>query len=395
MDLEFSPYDDRVQVDPYPIYARLRNDAPVFHNADDDFWALSRHADVFSAFRDPGRYSNRNGTLLEKRNWGPDASRYLSFLAMDPPRHSVLRAMAATGFTPARVAALEPRIRDIASRHLDAIMQRDDFDFMTDFAVLLPRDVICELIGVPEDDRTEIRHLIDLTVDREEGSRDIPQETVEGVLKLVAYYSDLIDDRRRRRQDDFISALLDAVATAESDNRVTNDELISMVFLLTGAGNETTTHLLGNAWHAAWRHPDQKAVAFGGRISEWAEETLRYDPPAQSVVRTATTDLHLHGQTIPADERVLLIIGAAHHDPDAFHQPDQFRLDRDTSRTLAFGYGAHFCLGAPLARLEARIALSLLASLISDYDIDPGNTERVRSAHVRGFLSMPTSVRPR
>jgi cytochrome P450 len=392
MDLEFSPYDDRVQIDPYPVYARLREQAPVFYNGEDDFWALSRHADVFAAFRDPSRYSNRNGTLLEKRNWGPDASRYLSFLAMDPPRHTVLRAMAAAGFTPARVAALEPRIRDIACRHLDTAMQRDSFDFMTDFAVLLPRDVICELIGVPETDRTEIRRLIDLTVHREEGSRDIPKETIEGVLKLISYYGDLIEDRRRRRRDDFISALLDAVATTEGDDRVTNDELISMVFLLTGAGNETTTHLLGNAWHAAWRHPDQKADALGGRISEWVEESLRFDPPAQSVVRTATTDLHLHGHTIPRNERVLLIIGAAHRDPAEFDQPDQFRLDRDTSRNLSFGLGTHFCLGAALARLEARVALTQLATVISDYDIDVDNATRVRFAHVRGFLSMTTTI---
>jgi cytochrome P450 len=300
--------------------------------------------------------------------------------------------MATAGFTPGRVAALEPRIRDIARRHLDAAMQRDDFNFMTDFAVLLPRDVICELIGVPENDRAEIRRLVDLTVHREEGSRDIPKETMDGVLKLVSYYSDLIEDRRRRRRDDFISALLDAVATTQGDHPVTNDELISMVFLLTGAGNETTTHLLGNAWHAAWRHPDQKAEAFGGRIPEWVEETLRFDPPAQSVVRTATTDLHLHGHTIPANERVLLIIGAAHHDPAEFDQPDQFRLDRDNTRNLSFGLGAHFCLGAPLARLEARVALTELATMISDYDIDVENTRRVRSAHVRGFLTMPTTA---
>jgi cytochrome P450 len=395
VDLDFSPYDDSVQADPYPIYARLRDEAPAYRNDQDDFWALSRHADVHAAIKDSERYSHRNGTLLEKRNWGPGASRYLSFLAMDPPRHTVLRAMAAAGFTPARVSALEPRIREITRTYLDSALQRGTFDFITDFAVPLPRDVISELIGVPEADRPEIRRLVDLTVHRDEGSRDIPPETIEAVLNLVTYYRDLIDDRRRHGRDDFTSALLDAAAAADPDDRPTDDEVISMVFLLTGAGNETTTHLLGNAWHAAWQHSDQKPAALGGRITEWTDETLRFDPPAQSVVRTAATDLRLHGHTIPADERVLLLIGAAHHDPAAFDQPHQFRLDRDpgqTRRVIAFGLGPHYCLGAPLARLEAHIALSELVKATRDYDIDLARTTRVRSAHVRGFLSLPTTI---
>lgn len=174
------------------------------------------------------------------------------------------------------------------------------------------------------------------------------------------------------------------------------EEIVGVLILLVGAGIETTMLLLlGNAWHAAWRHPGERARAFAGRVPDWIEETLRWDPPTQALARTTTEDVELHGATIPADARVLLLVGAANHDPDVFADPGRFDLDRDTGASLAFGNGRHHCLGANLGRLEARIALGEIAAVVADFEIDIAAAERVRSSNDRGFASLPTRITAR
>ncbi|MBQ0923748.1 cytochrome P450 [Saccharopolyspora endophytica] len=391
----FSPYDYAVHADPYPTYARLRDEAPVYHNAELDFWALSRHSDVAALFRDNTRLSNANGVTLDPAAWGPHAHKTMSFLALDDPRHNRLRSLVSRGFTPRRVRDLQPRILELARRHLHPALESGEFDFVADFAGKFPMDVISELIGVPDADRDRLRELADTLVHREEGVFDVPQTAMDAALHLVAYYSDLLAERRRERADDLTSALLDAEIDGD---RLSEDEIIAFLVLMVVAGNETTTKLLANAVYWAHRTPEEQAkpLTDPGRVTDWIEETLRYDTSTQVIARTATEDIRLHETTIPTGARVLLMPGSANRDPRAFDDADRYDLDRNAdSKIVSFGGGTHFCLGAHLARLEARIALTEFVELVKSYDVDTDRAQRVHSSNVRGFATLPIRVESR
>ena len=389
--LAYSPYDYAMHEDPYPTYARLRAEAPVFYNEQLDFFAYSRHADVLSAFRDVDRYSNAYGVSLDPAAFGPDAHRAMSFLAMDPPRHTRMRSIVGKSFTPRRVAAMEGDIRRLARAHLEPALERGSFDFIGDFAGRLPMDVISELVGVPPSDRAEVRRLADLLVHREEGMDDIPQAGLDAALALAGYYAQLVAERRRREHDDLTWSLLQQEVDGQG---LTDDEVISFLFLLVVAGNETTTKLLGNAWYWGWRHPAQLArpMAERARVADWVEETLRFDTSTQMLVRVTRVPVRVQGVDIDAGRRVLLLLGSANRDDAVFTEPDTYDLDRDTKDLISFGGGRHFCMGAALARLEARVALSELLDRVKDYDIDEPGLVRVHSINVRGLASVPTTV---
>ena len=393
VDLHFSPYDYEIHEDPYPTYARLRDEAPLFHNAEVGFWALSRHADVIEAFRDAARFSSAHGVSLDPSAYGPDAHKTSSFIAMDPPTHGRMRGLVSRAFTPRRVETLEPGIRALARTHLDrALADGPELDLIADYAGKLPMDVISELIGVPAADRDELRRLADLVLHREDGIDDVPPAGIDASLTLVGYYADMVAGRRRQPTDDLTSAL---VAAELDGQRLSDDDIIGFLFLMVVAGNETTTKLLGHAWYWAWRHPGERAKPFAdpARIPDWVEETLRYDTSSQFIVRTAADDIALHGGVIPRGDRVVLMLGSANRDPRAFAEPDRFDLDRAHDVQLAsFGVGRHFCLGASLARLEARVALEELVARVADYDVDEAGARRVHSANVRGFSALPTTV---
>jgi cytochrome P450 len=389
--LIYDPYDYAMHEDPYPTYALMRETAPVYRNEEVDFWALTRHADVYAAGRDHAAYSNSHGVSLEL--WAKDIARRQSFIAMDPPDHTRFRALISRAFTPRRVAELEPRIRQLTRHHLrTALDAGGDFDFIADFAQSIPADVISELVGVPTTDRRQILHWSNESLHREEGSGAITASAAHATLELIGYYQQLIADRRAHPGDDMVSALI----AAEIDGERLSDADIGAVLLLLGvAGNESTTKILGNAWYQASRHPDQRGIAFQpGRVGDWAEETLRYDSSGQMTARLVTRDVEWHGTTVPAGSRLLLIFAAANHDPRVFPAPDTFDLGRDTSKAIAFGTGPHFCLGAALARLETRIVLEeLVAAVHEDYDV--GTPTRMHHPNIRGFRSLPTTVKPR
>ncbi|MFG2016962.1 cytochrome P450 [Actinomadura geliboluensis] len=392
MDLFYSPFDFAIQDDPYPVYSELREKSPVYRNDNDDFWALSRHADVVAALKDSARFSSRNGLRIEPAFWGPDAEKFFSFVAMDPPKHTRMRGLVSRAFTAKRVQALEPRIREIARECAAPLLDGAEFDLMRDFAGRFPTDVISELVGVPEADRGMVRDLGMAVMYRDEAGTDMPPEALQAIGTLVGYYTELTIERSKERRDDLLSGLIDA---AEDEDRLTPEEIVGVLILLVGAGIETTMLTLGNAWHAAWLHPEQRAKAFGGRIADWVEETLRWDPPSQALARTTTEDVELHGVTIPADSRVLLLAGAANHDPAVFTDPERFDLDRDTGQSLAFGNGRHHCLGMNLGRMEARLALGEITGTVADFEIDIDRAVRVRSSNDRGFASLPTRVTAR
>ncbi|HVS69178.1 MAG TPA: cytochrome P450 [Mycobacteriales bacterium] len=388
------PYSYPFHEDPYPTYAALREHAPVYRNAELGFYALARHADVVAAFRDDVRFSNADGVSLDPAATGPQAAKVMSFLAMDEPRHGRMRRLVSRGFTPRRVADLEPRVRAITDAHLAPALQKGSFDFIDDVAGKVPMDVVSELLGVPEADRAELRRLADVVVHRDDGVFDVPPAAASASLDLAVYYLEMIAARRREPRDDLTSALLEVEIDGE---RLTDEELGAFLFLMVVAGNETTTKLLGHCWYWGARNPDQlaKPMADPRAVAPWVEETLRYDASSQILARTTTTEVALDGGVIPSGARVLLLVGSANRDPRVFDDPDRYDLDRDTSESLSFGSGRHFCLGASLARLEARVVLEQLLSRVGSYDIDESGAKRVHSVNVRGFAHLPTSVRLR
>jgi len=386
--VEYNPYAYAAHEDPYPIYRALRAEAPVYRNDALGFWALSRHADVLAAFRDPVRFSNRNGVSLDPAAWTPAAQATMSFLAMDPPRHTRMRALVSRGFTPRRIADLEPRIREVARQHIDRFIDAGRCDFIRDFAGKLPMDVISEMLGVPEADRDTLRRWADAVVHREEGITDVPPAALEAAAAILGYFNDHVAECRARPRNDLTGALL----AAEIDgDRLTDYEVLGFLFLMIIAGNETTTKLLGNALYWLWRHPDQRALvrADPTLVARWVEETLRYDGSTQALARTVTADVELHGHTLRAGDRAVLLVGSGNRDERVFSDADRFDLGRDTSAMLSFGQGTHFCLGAALARLESRVALEAVHARLPDYEIDAANLVRVHSVNVRGFAAMP------
>ena len=403
--LVFDPYDYAFQEDPYPTYARLRAEQPLHHapgaegHDDGDFWVLSRHTDVLAALRDDTTYSNAMGVSIDRSAWGPDAHKVMSFLAMDPPRQHRLRSLVSRGFTPRRVRDLEPRIQALTERYFDQIMPGPGgtgaLDWISGFAGRLPMDVISELMGVPEADRDEIRRLADLVVHREDGVYDVPKAGMEAALDLIVYYSDMLEQRKRRRTDDLTSALLDAEVDGD---KLDDDEIMGFLFLMVVAGNETTTKLLGNALHHIAARPDQQRQVFasGGELVEpWIEETLRFDTSSQMVARHLKRDVALHGEVAPAGSKMLLLLGSANRDEDVIPGAGEYDVLRDpetVSRHISFGSGRHFCLGAHMARLEARVALSELIRRVASFELDRAGSVRVHSTNVRGFARLPIEV---
>ncbi len=396
------PYDYDFHEDPYPYYKRLRDEAPLYRNEELKFWALSRHQDVWHGFRNSTSLSNRDGVSLDPVSRGPHASKTMSFLAMDDPAHLRLRTLVSKGFTPRRIRELEPRVTELAVQHLDTLLDKAasenggaTVDYIAEFAGKLPMDVISELMGVPLADRDSIRAMADGVMHREDGVNDVPASAIEASINLIVYYQQMIAERRKAPTDDLTSALL----AAEIDgDRLTDEEVLGFMFLMVIAGNETTTKLLANA--AFWGHkcPDQLVSVYAdpSRVPLWVEETLRYDTSSQILARTVSGELTLYDTTIPDGDVLLLLPGSAHRDERVFDNPDDYVIGRDIGpRLLSFGSGAHFCLGAHLARMEARVALTELFKRIRGYEVDEANAVRVHSSNVRGFAHLPMSVEVR
>ena len=401
----FDPYDYAFQEDPYPTYRRCRDEDPLHHNEDLDIWFLTRHADIAHALRTEGVFSNAMGVSIDRSAWGPDAHKVMSFLGMDPPRQQRLRNLVTKGFTPRRVTELAPQIRRLPHHYLEQCLERArdaaDVDWIADFAGQLPMDVISEMMGVPEADRAEIRRLADLVVHRDPGVRDVPQAGMDASLTLVGYYAEMIAQRRRRPTEDLTSALL---AAHLDGDRLADEEIIAFLFLMVVAGNETTTKLLGHALYHLTRHPEQSALVFADPegaedlVARWVEETLRYDTSSQMLARHLLRDVELHGKVAPAGSKAVLVLGSANRDDRVFTDPDRYDVLRDqdeVAQSLSFGGGRHFCLGANLARLEARIALGELVRRVRAVEVAHDDCVRVHSVNVRGFASVPVRMEAR
>ncbi|HEX5616739.1 MAG TPA: cytochrome P450 [Acidimicrobiia bacterium] len=380
--VHYNPYAHEVHDDPFPFYARLRREAPVYRNDDLGFWALSRHADVLDAFHDHEHFSSAGGITLEQNPQFP------MLITTDPPQHTKLRRLVSRAFTPRRVADLEPAIRTRATDFLDVVSRRGEAELIDDYAGKLPMHVICRMLGTPHGDEDQLRGWSDLLLHREEGIPDVTPAGIEASIELYRYFVDLVREKHATPGDDLTSALLAAELDGE---RLTDQDVIGFCFLLIIAGNETTTKLIGNALLALQRFPAERAklLADPARIPDAIEEVLRFDGSTQVMARTLTTDVTRHDITMPAGDKVLLLIGSANHDETVFDRPDVFDIDRDKQLHLGFGHGIHVCLGAALARLEMRVSLEEILARMPDYVIDEDRLVRVHSGNVRGFAHMP------
>ena len=387
--LALNPYAWDFHEDPFPIYKRLRDEAPLYRNDDLGFWALTRHADVLDAFRKPLLFSNARGVALEAMS--EHAPRIMSMLGMDPPDHDGIRGLVSKVFTPRRVKDLEPSIRARSVELIEAFAERGEAEFIDEFAGILPMDVISEIIGIPVEDRAEIRRLADLVVHREEGKPDVPPEGAAASGKMLQYFHDDVKARRAKGGDD---GLVEGLLQAEIDGqRLDDNQIVAFLFLMSVAGNETTTKLLGNALVCLQRNPGEreKVDRDPGEIANWVEETLRYEASSQILYRSMGEDAELFGRQLKKDDPVALVIGSANRDERVFDDADRFDLSRSFKQSLAFGQGTHFCLGASLARLEGRVALEEVQRHLKSWRVDESGLERIHSGNVRGYAHVPIS----
>ena len=381
----FDPYAYETHEDPYPIYRALRDDAPAYIDDVRSFWALSRHDDVRRALDDWHTFSSTGGITLERDAAAVDPM----LIEMDPPRHTELRALVSRAFTPKRVADLAVPTRALATELLGAC--GPEFDAIEHFAGVLPMAVISTMLGIPRSDQDEVRGWTDAMLHREADSSDMTEAGLAGATQLYLYLDRLIAARRDTPGSDLASALIAASDDAQS---LRPEEVMGFLFLLVIAGNETTTKLIGNALFWLWKFPDQRHRLLDdpSAIPMAVEEILRYDTSTQALARVLTHDVDLHGTTLPAGMKGLLLFGSANRDERHWTAADTLDVTRSPAGHLAFGHGIHHCLGAALARLETRVALEEALPRFGRYEIDEPAARRVHSGNVRGFAQLPVTA---
>ncbi len=384
--MELNPFDYEFHRDPYPTYRWLRDDAPVYHNERIGFWALSRFDDVLAGLHDPATYTSTGGVAIEHTD-----SALKSMIEMDPPEHTTMRKLIARRFTPRRIAELEPRVREWTNALLDTLDGRRDFDVVEEFSALLPTTVVGTMLGIPLERHDDVRRWTDDLLTREPGNPTPPPAAAEGAFNIAVLAQQLATARRERPDDDILSVLVDA----EVDGRpLTDEEIIGFCLLLISGGHETTSKLIANGVRLFAAHPGQRdAVLDDPELMTGAvEELLRFTSPTQYMARTASRDVELHGTLLPAGAKVVLLLGSGNRDPREFVRADEFDVTRPNPRILAFGHGAHVCLGAAVARLEARVALQEFLARHPRYDVDEDAVEFLHSGNVQGPTSVPVAV---
>ncbi len=390
--LVYNPYAFSVHEDPYALYRRLRDDAPAHWNDELEFWALSRFVDVEAAFKDHATFSSARGIALEERRRD---SALPMLITMDPPEHTVMRKLVSRAFTPRNVSAMEDETRRIVSGYLDRIVDAGSCDIVADLTGPFPMDVISAVLGVPDADRDALRVDADRILVRDDGVMELPADALEGFAGLFAYFADDLPRRRRGEGEGLITEL----ATVDVDSRcLTDDEVIAFCLLFVIAGHETTTKMVANAVELLGRHLDQRdlLVADPSGVPGCVEEVLRFHNSTQYMHRTLTRDVECHGETMHSGDSVLLLIGAANRDEREFGPTvDVFDVLRRPPRQISsFGFGAHFCLGAGLARMEGRVALEEIHRRIPDYAVDHDRKVRFHSGNVTGWTSLPMTFSP-
>jgi cytochrome P450 len=393
-EIYWDPYDAAIAQDPYPMFTRMREEQPLYYNEKHDFYALTRFTDCEKGLTDWKRFSSRRGDILEIIQSGIDVPPG-TLIMDDPPFHDVLRRMHASVFTPRRVMQLEPQVRAFCTGLLDPLVGTDRFDLIEALANEMPMRVIGMLLGIPEAGQVSVRERGDRTLKIRDGEKmkftGAAGMTHEGFVEYL-------DWREKNPSDDFMTALLHAEfedPTADGERRkLRRDEVLLFLSVLAVAGNETTGRLIGWMGAVLAKHPDQRAalVAEPSLIPNTVEETLRFEPTGHAVARLAVEDVEYYGQTVPAGSAVTFIVGAANRDPRRFEDPDSFDVRRKIPQQLTFGLGAHYCLGAALARLEGRIALEELLARFPEWEVDWDGAELIQTSTVRGYEKLPLLV---
>ncbi|MED5812118.1 cytochrome P450 [Mycolicibacterium sp. 050232] len=392
--VEFDPFSAEFFNGAYRTFRRLRDEAPVYYSEKWDFWALSRYEDVAPATRDHETYSSAKGATLDAvKAYDGAIPPPKVIISMDPPEHQKMRKLVSSVFTPRAIASLEDMVREKIYERIDALDPRS-FDVVADFSALFPNEVITTMLGVPKEDREQIRRWLDLLLERRIGEIIVPPEGLEASMNTGVYYYKLIQQRRADPRDDMISRLIETEIERDGVvDKLTDVDIAGFATLLGGAGAETVTKLVGNAIVAFADFPEQWQAlrADRSKIPAAIEELLRYEAPSQYQVRTTTRDVTLHGTTIPRGSVVLLLTAAATRDERMFGDPDRLDIGRERKMgfNLAFGYGVHSCLGAALARMESRIALDALLDVIPEYEVDRDGLRRVAMSNVCGWANVP------
>jgi cytochrome P450 len=391
--VRFDPYDAELIVDPYPMFARLREEAPLYYNAQYEFYALSRFADVNKALVDHDTFSSARGAILELIKANLDIPSGM-LIFEDPPIHDVHRKLLSRMFTPRKIGALEPMTREFCAQLLDPLVGTGRFDFVTDLGAMMPMKVISALLGIPEDDQVYIRDRGNAQLRTEAGK---PMRAAEHGLSVGEQFAAYIDWRADNPSDDIMTELLNVEFVDEtgSTRRLTRDEILVYLNVVAGAGNETTTRLIGWAGKVLAEHPDQRRELVDNPrlIPQAIEELLRYEPPAPHVSRYVTRDVTLYGQTVPEGSVMMMLLGAACRDTRQFGpDADEFNIHRSVRPHLTFSVGTHFCLGSALARLEGRIALEEILKRFPEWEVDMTNAKLSPTSTVRGWESMPAAV---
>ena len=386
--INYDPTDWATQIEPYDTYRRLREEAPVYHNEELGFWALSRFEDVWDAHLDFETFSSAWGQTLEKV-----MSPLPLMISMDPPKHTRVRQLISRAFTPRRIKELEPTVRTITEARLEGLEPGDQIDLFEQLASSMPMDVISAMLGVPEEDRDHVRRLTNESMHREQGTLEIPKAALAANLEVLQYFKGFIEEQTANPGDGMIAAMIGAELRDENGEltKLSFEEVLGFCLLLGNAGHETTARLICNSAVTLFRNPDQRAelVAHPELLENAVEELLRFDPPSQVQGRWTTREWSRHGATIPADVRVLLLTGAAHRDERAFEDPDRFDIHRKLDRTVHFGQGHHLCLGKTLARQECRVAFETILSRFPDYEVDEANLGWSHNNNVRGYAKVP------
>jgi cytochrome P450 len=391
--VHFDPYDVELNADPYPMFRRLREEQPLYYNAQHDFYTISRFADVNKALVDHETFSSARGAILELIRSGMEMpSGVLIF--EDPPLHDIHRKLLARMFTPRKINALEDKTREYCARSLDPIVGTARFDFVKDLGAQMPMRVIGMLLGIPEEDQEAIRDHSNETMRTEAGK---PMAVASEGFDSGEIFAQYIDWRRDNPSDDIMTELLNVEFEDETGTvrRLTRDELLLYVNVVAGAGNETTTRLIGWAGKVLAEHPDQRRQIAEDKslVPQAIEELLRYEPPAPHVARYVTRDVEYYGQMVPQGSVMMMLIGAANRDHRQFPSDgDVFDIHRETRQHLTFSVGTHYCLGSALARLEGRIALEEILKRFPEWEIDLDNAQLSPTSTVRGWDAMPAFI---
>jgi cytochrome P450 len=390
----YDPYDFEIDSDPYPIWKRLRDEHPLYYNERYDFFALSRYDDVERGLVDWKAGSSARGSVLELIKSGMEMPPG-SIIFEDPPGHDIHRGLLSRVFTPRKMNAIEPKVREFCARSLDPLVAEGRFDFIRDLGAEMPMRTIGMLLGIPEQEQAAIRDLIDEGLRLEQGT--MPDlDTYDIGQGQASSFGEYIDWRAEHPSDDLMTELLqaefeDATGTTRRLNR---EEVLNFVNLVAAAGNETTTRLIGWTGKVLADHPDQRRELANDRalVPNAIEEVLRFEAPSPVQARYVTADVEHYGQVVPAGSAILLLNGSANRDDRKFPGGDSFDIHRKIDHHLSFGYGLHFCLGAALARLEGRVALDEVLQRFPSWEIDWDNAVQARTSTVRGWERLPVVV---